>query len=53
MKIADVAGWVLLGFLHIEDVTKELQQALGLPQPAAAQIAASLMPNYSVRSKRS
>lgn len=42
MKIADVAGWVLLGFLHIEDVTKELQQALGLPQPAAAQIAASL-----------
>ncbi len=41
-KIADVGGWVLLGFIHPEDAAKELQEAMGLPAQTATAIADSL-----------
>lgn len=41
-KIGDLVGWVLLGFIHAEDMATELQATLGVPSKAADEIARSL-----------
>lgn len=41
-KIAEVAGWVLLGFIHPEDAANELQECLGIASQVASQISSLL-----------
>ena len=36
--VASVAGWVLLGFMHPEDVSKELQEEIKIPSQTADEI---------------
>src|SRR5581483_3313363 len=40
--VGKVAGWVLLGFLHPEDVAHEIQQQTAIPSQAATDIAKAL-----------
>src|SRR5258708_612581 len=40
--IADAVAWVLRGFIHIEDVAKELQDTIGVPAQTATEIVKSL-----------
>jgi hypothetical protein len=40
--VSDIVGWVLLGFMHPEDVSREIQTQLNLPTQAAADISKSI-----------
>ena len=41
-KLSEAVGWVLLGFMHPEDLAKELQENANVPAQAAAAIANSV-----------
>src|SRR3990167_4969060 len=36
--VAESVGLVLLGFVHPEDLAKEIQEHAGIPQPAAVEL---------------
>jgi hypothetical protein len=41
-KLAQIAGWTLLGFIHPEDVSKELQELAAMPPQVASVVSTSL-----------
>jgi len=41
-EIPTLVGWVLLGFLHIEDLPDEIAASAGIPKPLAKEISDSL-----------
>ena len=42
LKLPEVVGWLMLGFLHLEDLPKQLQEDLLVPQQTALAITSSL-----------